>query len=128
MHTYTLPFGDITILQEHLAEVVIFEGIIMDEDIVDDYHNFLLSNLKPPFSLLINKKFAYSYTFGAQLKIGDLTQIDKMAVVAYSNLTEMATKSLMHLNVNKNWNIQIFQERDSALNWLVNAEIKKEAI
>jgi hypothetical protein len=128
MHTHTLPFGDITILQENLAEVVIFEGIIMDEDIVDDYHNFLLLNLKSPFSLLINKKFAYSYTFGAQLKIGDLTQIDKMAVVAYSNLTEMATKSLMHLNLEKNWNIKIFQDRDSALNWLVNAEIKKEAI
>lgn len=128
MHTYTLPFGVITILQENLAEVVIYEGIIMDEDIVADYHNFLLLHLKPPFSLLINKKFAYSYTFGAQLKIGDLTQIDKMAVVAYSNLTEMATKSLMHLNLKKNWNIKIFQDRDSALTWLRTTEIKKEAI
>jgi hypothetical protein len=128
MHTYTLPFGDITILQENLAEVVIFDGIIMDEDMVNDYHNFLLLNLKPPFSLLINKKFAYCYTFEAQLKIVDLSQIDKMAVVAYSTLTEMATKSLINLNGNKNWNIKIFQDRDSALSWLQNTEIKKEAI
>jgi hypothetical protein len=128
MHTYTLPFGDITILQENLAEVVIYDGIIMDEGIVDDYHNFLLLKLKSPFSLLINKKFAYSYTFDAQLKIGSLSQIDKMAVIVYSNFTEMATKSLISLNVNKNWNIKIFQDRDLALTWLLTTEIKKEAI
>jgi hypothetical protein len=128
MNTYSLSFGDITILQENLAEVVIYDGIIMDEDIVDDYHNFLLLYLKPPFSLLINKKFAYSYTFGAQLKIGSLIQIDKMAVVAYSNLTEMATKSLINLNSKKLWNIKIFQDRESALTWLLTTEIKKEAI
>jgi hypothetical protein len=128
MNTYSLPFGDITILQENLAEVVIYEGIIMDEGIVNDFHNFLLLHLKPPFSLLINKKFAYSYTFGAQLKIGSLIQIDKMAVVAYSNLTEMATKSLINLNSKKLWNIKIFQDRESALTWLLTTEIKKEAI
>jgi hypothetical protein len=128
MNTYSLPFGDITILQENLAEVVIYEGIIMDEGIVNDFHNFLLLHLKPPFSLLINKKFAYSYTFGAQLKIGSLIQIDKMAVVAYSNLTEMATKSLINLNSKKPWNIKIFQDRESALTWLQTTEIKKEAI
>jgi hypothetical protein len=128
MNTYSLSFGDITILQEHLAEGVIYDGIIMDDVIVDDYHNFLLLYLKPPFSLLINKKFAYSYTVGAQLKIGSLIQIDKMAVVAYSNLTEMATKSLINLNSKKLWNIKIFQERESALTWLLTTEIKKEAI
>ena len=128
MNTYRLTFGDITILQENLAEVVISDGIIMDEDMVDEYHNFLNSNLKSPFSLLINKKFAYSYTFGAQLKIGDLNNLIKVAVIVYTSLTEMATKSLINLNIKKNWNIKIFQERDLALNWLHSTEIKKEAI
>ena len=118
MTTYNLPFCDITILHEHLAEVVTFDGIDMDEDMVDAYHSFLLLYLKSPFSLLINKKFAYSYTFEAQIKIYDLDQIDKMAVVAYSNISEMATKSLIGLNIKKNWKVQIFKNRDSALNWL----------
>ncbi len=128
MKTYNLPFGNITILQENLAEVVIFEGIIIDEGLVDDYHNFLLLYLKSPFSLLINKKFAYSYTFGAQLKIYDLVQIDKIAVVAYSNFTEMATKFLINLNLKRNWNLKIFQDRDLALSWLLKPEIKTKAI
>jgi hypothetical protein len=51
-----------------------------------------------------------------------------MAVVAYSNLTEMATKSLINLNSKKLWNIKIFQDRESALTWLLTTEIKKEAI
>ncbi|MGM5469750.1 DUF7793 family protein [Flavobacteriaceae bacterium LMO-SS05] len=128
MNTYTLPFGDITILQENLAEIVVNEGIIIDEDIVNDYHNFLISNLKPPFSLMVNKKFAYSYTYEALLKIHGLDQIDKIAVVAYSSFTEMATKFLIDINTKRNWKVRIFQDQDLALNWLNKPKIKKAAI
>jgi hypothetical protein len=51
-----------------------------------------------------------------------------MAVIAYTNLAEMATLSLINLNNKKNWNIKIFHDRDSALSWLQNTEIKREAI
>ena len=54
MNLYELPFAKIIILQKDIAEVIIDEAIVMDSDMVDDYHNFLLAHLSAPFSLLIN--------------------------------------------------------------------------
>ncbi|MFD2725516.1 hypothetical protein [Hyunsoonleella rubra] len=63
MKEYKLSFGTIIVLKDNLAEVIINEGVVMNEVMVDIYHDFLLSYLKAPFSLLINKKNSYSYTF-----------------------------------------------------------------
>lgn len=38
------------------------------------------------------------------------------AIVVYHHNAEMAA-TIMNLNKNKNWNIEIFRERQSALDW-----------
>lgn len=118
MKSYRLSFATILILEKNLAEVIIDEGIIMDEIMVDEYHDFLLSNLSAPFSLLINKKHCYSYTFEAQKMICNLKEIHLIAVVVTTNGALMSTQTLIKINEKNNWNVELFQERDMALEWI----------
>ena len=94
MELHELPYAKIIILQEDIAEVIIDEEVVMDVQMVEHYHDFLLSHLSPPFSLLINKVNSYTYDFNAQLKLATLGEINAMAVVAYNRITEIATDSL----------------------------------
>lgn len=118
MSHYTLDFGEIIILQDDIAEVIIHEGIEIDDLMVDQYHAFLLTHLQPPFSVLINKVNAYTYTFSAQLKLGNLPQIQAIAVVAYNRVTEKTTESLNNIPREQPWNLKIFNEKGVALDWL----------
>ncbi|OYX22459.1 MAG: hypothetical protein B7Z06_11615 [Flavobacteriales bacterium 32-35-8] len=118
MKSYRLSFATISILEKNLAEVIIDEGVIIDEIMVDEYHDFLLSNLSAPFSLLINKKNCYAYTFEAQKTICNLKEIHLIAVVVTTNGALLSTQTLIKLNENSNWNIELFPERDLALEWI----------
>lgn len=118
MKICNLSFGKIVILNKNLAEVIVDEGIIFDEVMVDEYHDFLSNNLYTPFSLLINKKHSYSYTFGAQKKIGHFDGIKAMAVIALTSGGVMSTETLVNINGNSKWNLKLFQEREQALVWL----------
>lgn len=123
MQVYELEFGKIIALGDDLAEVIINDGIEIDDTIVEKYHSFLTSHFKPPFSLLINKINSYTYSFSAQKTIATIPQIHAMAVVAYSDVTETATKALIEVPREKNWNIQIFSNRNSALQWLESGQL-----
>lgn len=118
MKEYTLSFGTITVLKDDLAEVIINEGVVMNEIMVDLYHDFLLSYLKAPFSLIINKKNSYSYTFEAQKIIANLKEIYAMAVIVGTNAAVMSTKTLMQINASNNWNIKLFRTKPEALEWI----------
>lgn len=119
MGNYKLSFGTITILQENLAEVIVNEGVVMDETMILEYHDFLLNNLTAPFGLLINKIHAYAYTFDAQKAIAHLDQIKSMAVVANTSGAVMSTETLINVNGNIHRNIKLFQDREDALSWLI---------
>lgn len=69
MELHELSFAKIIILREDIAEVIVNEGVEMTVEMVDEYHNFLLSHLRAPFSLLVNKLNAYTYDFDAQEKL-----------------------------------------------------------
>ena len=58
-----LPFATIIKLREDIAEVIINEGVEMNLDMVNQYHEYLLLHFKAPFSLLINKVNSYTYNF-----------------------------------------------------------------
>lgn len=123
---YKLSFGTIISINNHLAEVIIDEGIEMDEHLVDAYHDFLLSHFKAPFSLLINKKNSYSYTFEAQKIIANLEEIHKMAVLVGTLGSTLATKTIISLKEREN--IKIFVDREEALDWINDKEFKRNVI
>jgi len=91
----------------------------MTLSMVEQYHEFLLSNLVSPFSLLINKVNNYTYSFDAQLNLATLSEINAMAVVAYTSSTKISTEYLKSSVPRKtNWNLKIYSDREVALNWL----------
>ncbi len=118
MITHKLSFGEITLLQEDIAEVIVNDRVEFNLEMVTEYHEFLINKMKCPFSLLINKLNSYTYTFEAQQHLATLTDINAMAVVSYSNITELTTKSLIQVPREINWKIKIFNEREVALQWL----------
>ncbi|WP_197429356.1 hypothetical protein [Winogradskyella endarachnes] len=103
-----------------MAEVIINQGILMDLEMVEEYHQFLINHLKAPFSLLINKKYDYTYTFEAQKKVGALDEINRIAVIVESFIAKKSTEFLIAINEPSDWNIRIFNDRNSALNWVEN--------
>lgn len=119
MDLYELSFAKIIILNDNVAEVMINDGIEMNEDMVKEYHAFLISHLRSPFSLLINKINSYTYDFQAQMQLATIKEIKAMAVVAYNRVTEITTEALVSLPRNEKWNIQIFSNRNEALDWLL---------
>jgi len=119
MQVHELPFTKIILLSDSIAEVIINEGVELDEAMVEQYHEFLLKHLSAPFSLLINKINSYSYSFAAQLNLATLKEIKAMAVVTYSNAAELATSNLATAVPRQvEWNLRMFSNRDNALNWL----------
>ena len=119
MDLHELPYAKIIILQDNIAEVMINDEVKMDLEMVEHYHEFLLSHLRPPFSLLINKINSYSYDFDAQLKLATLKEINAMAVVAYNRITRITTEALASYPRSEKWNLKVFSNRDEALNWLL---------
>ncbi len=125
MITYELSFGKVILIQDDIAEVIVDEGVEFDIVMVGEYHEFLIDHLKHPFSLLINKLHSYSYTFEAQQYLGDLTEINAMAVVSYTKASEITTKSLASMPKESTWDLKIFKKREIALKWL---EVKQAII
>jgi len=124
MALHKLPFGNIDIIREDIAEVVIYDGIELDEEMVEQYHSFLLQHLQAPFSLLINRINGYSYTFNALLKLDTLVEINALAVVTYSQDSKATEQLLASYPRHVEWNMSIFSNRDLALNWLISEQSK----
>ena len=124
MDLHELPFAKIVILRDDIAEVMINDGVRMNQEMVEQYHNFLLSHLRAPFSLLINKINSYTYDFHAQEKLATLKEINAMAVVAYNRVTKITTETLASYPRDVKWNLEIFSNRDEALAWLLSEQGK----
>ena len=121
MKSQRLSFAEINLLKDNLAEVIVDEGVEMTSAMVDEYHAYLLDNLTAPFSILVNKLHSYSYDAEAQHKLGNLKEIDRMAVVSYRLSSTTATEQLAELPWNCDWNLQIFTDRETALSWLLDS-------
>ena len=126
MKLYELPYAKIIILSDKIAEVVINDAVIMDTKMVEHYHEFLLSHLQPPFSLLINKINSYTYDFDAQIKLATIKEINVMAVVAYTRITKITTEALASLPRDQKWNLEVFSNRNEALLWLLSEQKKSD--
>jgi len=123
MDKRALSFATIIPLRNDIAEVIVDEGVELDLDMVREYHRYLLANFNSPFSLLVNKIHAYTYTFEAQLNLATLEEINVMAVVAYNRATKVSTENLANSIPRQiEWNLRIFNERSSAVSWLVEQQ------
>ncbi len=124
MDLHELSFAKIILLHDDVAEVMINDGVEMNEEMVKQYHDFLISHLQPPFSLLINKINSYTYDFQAQLQLATIKEINAMAVVSYNRATKITTETLASYPRSETWNLQVFSYRSDALDWLLDEQKK----
>lgn len=68
--------------------------------------------------MLINKKHNYTYSFEAPLETTNLREIKAIAVLVYRGTSAVSTLTLKNLPGRKNVNLEIFHDRNIALNWL----------
>ncbi|OUR99467.1 hypothetical protein A9Q86_12940 [Flavobacteriales bacterium 33_180_T64] len=128
MNVFILPFGKISILESNIAEIVINDGVIMDEEKIIISQELIKTHLQIPFSFLVNKEHTYSYTFEAQLAMGNLKGILSIAAVIKHQRAEIATKIIRDVNRHENWNIKFFRERTAALDWLQSTQNNKRTL
>lgn len=122
MKSYRLSFSEVIILKENLIEIIVDEGVVVNEVMVDEFHDFLLTNLKAPFRILISTKNSYSYTFRAQILIASLKEIEAIGVSIGNSGALMSFETMNFLNKNNRCNIQfqLFMTHIEALAWLQN--------
>ena len=120
---YTLSFGDIIILSNNLAEVIVDEGTVMTLEMCEEYDTFLLDHFPHPFGLLINKIHNYSYTYEAKLHIASLGNLKAFAFLTYDQNGLTETKKLKEQRKADDWNMKDFcglnMGRDKAIKWLI---------
>lgn len=122
MDDFELDFAKIVLIRNNIAEITINNGVEIDLGMVCELHEFLISHLRAPFSLLINKINSYSYTFEAQKQMASIAQIKAMAVVAYRHTSIISTLSMAQLHRETPWKLEIFTDRETALQWLISEQ------
>lgn len=125
MKTLQFPYCKFVILNPNTAEVTVNEGVLMDENKTNHYHELLRTHLKAPFFVLINKKNSYTYDFDSQRKLGAICEIDSIAVVSYDRIAIMNTQLLQQIPRKQKWNMKIFSDKTEAVNWLESNREKK---
>ena len=121
--TTEFSFAKAIILNNRTAEVVIYEGVEVNSDMLDQLRLLWASYLDAPFSLLINKVNHYTYSFSAQEKLFDIEGLDAIAIVSYSRITKLTTESLLKsFHHSDRRDIKIFSDRNQALCWLLTRQ------
>lgn len=118
MTEYRLSYATIIRLSDHIAEVIVDEGVEMDLEEVEEYHKFLQDTFVAPFAILVNRKNSYTYSFAAQQKLATLPQFKAIALLVYNKSAEISSQALRDIKRDQPWNSQIFEDRDEALGWL----------
>ena len=118
MEMYRISFAQIYLLQSDLAEIIVDDGVDINVNMVIEIHAFLLSIFDDSFSLLVNKSNAYSTQLDALIKFGALSAIDKIAIFAPNKLAKMSADFSATIPSSTALNIEVFTDRDEALDWL----------
>ena len=118
MEVHQISFAKICILNSNCAEITVNPGVDIDLQMIDEIHQFLLSQFNHSFSLLINKSNAYSTQLDALIQFGTLSEIDKIAVFAPNKLAKMSADFSASIPSSSKLNIDVFTERDDAFDWI----------
>lgn len=118
METHELYFGEITIIQHDIVELVVNEGQEVSKKELNVLNDFLLKNMPAKFSLLVNKINQYSYTLDAQQHLFDLEAFQAIAIIVHSKISKISNVSVMAIPKKKVTEAQVFDNREDGLAWL----------
>lgn len=118
MEVHQISFAKVTVLNCKLAEVIVDQGVDITLEMVEEIHQCFLTIFTDSFSLLINKKNAYSTQLDALIQFGKLAAIDKIAVYAPNKMAKLSADFSANIPSSTVLNIQVFTDREDALAWL----------
>ena len=128
MEQQRLSFTKIIKLDDNLIELIADEGVEIDIEMVKEFHDWCFKNLESSFGVLVNKKNSYTYTFEAQMKIGDYPDIIAISVITYSMISQTFTKLISQYPRKNKWNMEIFNDRETAIKWIKEELAKNKGI
>ena len=118
MNNNHLSFCYITNITDNITEVKIDEDIVVDEPMVDEYHNWLEQHHRGAFGVLVDKTNHYTYTFEAQLKLGQIENMQAAAFFVKDHSAEVATQALMGIKKRRQIPNNTFYDHQEAIEWL----------
>ena len=119
MEIHQISFAKVCVLSNDLAEITVDCGADINLNMVNELHQLLLSLFCDSFSLLINKSNSYSTQLDALIHFGTLPAIDKIAIFAPNKLAKMSADFSATIPSSAVLTIEVFTERDDALEWLI---------
>lgn len=113
-----LPFGEVRRIGDHLAEVVISQGVMMSLEDVRLYNKTLADMHSGPFGLIVDKRYQYTYTFEAQRELIDIPNLKAVAILVYTATSNHSTRAVLSVMRNKIEHVEIFSLRNEAISWM----------
>lgn len=119
MQVHQLSFAQVQLLENDMVETIVNRDVEISRAMLEEWAGFLREHAPPAPLMLITKKHPYSYSFAAQLKVGELDFVRAVAVVNASRLSNIASQSVLAvLPFGPPWPVQFFSERENAIAWL----------
>jgi hypothetical protein len=114
MELKDLKFGVFEEAEPQIMEIIINEGVVLDEEKIQKIEEGLLGKYSGRYALLVNRKNRYSHTHESMMKVARLRNLIAIAILVYKDFAKQAAQihELYQQNVN------IFDDREKALTWL----------
>ena len=111
-------FGSIKSVTPQIAEVVIFDDVVVDMEKALNLHRVIKKMFIANYALLFNDKHSYTYTRETQRYMSKLRHLKGMATLQQMRFTDIAEQYMRIANESQDWNLKVFYDRKSAIEWL----------
>jgi len=115
-----LSLGELIRLEPHLVEIIPHEGVEITSRMVAELHEYLELTVQDGQGVLVNQRYAYSYTWPAMRTFGASRLILAEALVLNGQtlLQRISDEFYRLAPRDGSWHTEIFSHYDEALQWL----------
>ncbi len=110
-----LTFGSYREIEPKIVEVIINEGVELDDKMIKQAETALLDTFgQTPYALLVSRIYPYSHSMGSLTKVPKMANLAAIAIVVYSELSKHTAR--IHKIYQEN--VRVFDNKEDALIWL----------
>lgn len=120
MDIYQYSSFKVSIIDNNIVELVIFNNTEFDISMVNDFHELVKNKMNSRAFVLVNKIYSYSYTFEALLALSRSTSIRSVAVLSNKSIVSSTVSYLAQCFNFYKVPVSVFHEREGALLWLLS--------
>lgn len=128
---HQLSFAKINVLNEHIAEVIVDQDVVISLEMSEEYDRALSEIFSNNFALLVNKINQYDFSFEAKLSVASHENLAAIAVVTYDNESKKSVGEVAAMRQLDGWNLKVFDGLNlgwqEGLDWL-HGELNIESL